>query len=85
MTSLLIFLAVLLICAISDILMILWIKQIISRKPIRSALVAGTIRLFALLGGWIVFVDQNLYAAAGMVIGDMIGSYLGVKIDSKDE
>ena len=64
----------------ASVLSTFWTQQVVTNKPFRSGLTAGSIRLLLLTGMWFAFVNESWIAVAGMAIGEACGSYLGVMV-----
>ena len=64
----------------ASVLNAIWTQQVINNRPIHSGITAGCIRMLMMMGMWYAFVDEDYTALGGCVIGEAIGSYMGVKL-----
>lgn len=62
----------------ASVLNAIWTQQVVNNKPIHSGVTAGCIRMLMMLGMWFAFVEEDYIALGGCVVGEAIGSYLGV-------
>lgn len=60
-----------------------WVRNVVKFKPINSALIAGACRTLLVIGMWCVFVNKSYEGAAGMIIGEAVGAYIGVSLSKK--
>lgn len=74
------FLGVAVLFGTASILNALFTQLVVNNHPELSGLCAGGIRLLLVIGMWFAFVNDSIAACAGMVCGEGIGSYLGVRL-----